>query len=1353
MNLFNIVTTPLAGTPWIVAFCEVYGPLFEHEGRGIEDLKEYVAPFLDIPFDNFAFPVNLGGCPFLCYLFYDEQTLRLTSRPGQELFLASLCDKEDVNIFVQKIQGLNVATFPSVYQRLAVKRQWPHLLEGPDQDPRYRDVIQAMSPVTEKLLKEIRSYKPTLLESLSNKALSLTTSYGLLRIHLLKFVSTLASLDHDDKGIEIKRILLETLRRPCLDHKAARRASRTGDFGPLPIPLYWCFKALGFFLSYVPPNILGRVTRGMVRLMARRFIAGETIEKAKDSMISLFASGRDVTLDQLGELVVSKKEADSYRDEVLKLIKGLSLHIKKGEQNKAGIKKAHISIKVSALCSDFKPWAFRETYADLAPRLTDIFKKAKEHQVFINIDAEHYFHRDTVFHITKRVLLTTAELKDYADVGLVLQGYLRDAWDHLDEIIALAKERKITLPIRLVKGAYWDAETTEAWALGFEAPEFLNKEETDLNFRQLVFRILEHSPAVQLCLGSHNSSDHVFCEVLRKRHFNKALSIEHQCLHMTYEGLSTGLVKMDWAVRNYIPIGPLITGMAYLVRRIMENSSQVGVLTHMRSHIGLALPKRPEVVHREKLQKAAMMQDQILKEDSGNFVNVCPPRLYIRREYDNLINAVEKFRKKLGKTYPSPFPLSGELRNIVCPSDPSLCVGRIRFARVEDVDKAVSLSHEHYCQGFWPDSWKKRTSLLVQVACRFLIRRGELAGLISYESGKTLPEALGDVDEAVDFLNFYAREEKKLQEHSSSISSHGVTAVVSPWNFPLAIPCGMTAAALVSGNTVILKSAEQTPLTAQVLVDIFYEVGLDPKTLIHLPGLGEDVGAKLIADERVSTVVFTGSKNVGLEIQHKVSKRMYQNKRTGLSYPALSITEMGGKNGIIVTENAELDETVEGILYSAFAHAGQKCSACSRVIVSEKIKNRLAHRLKEAINDLTIGACWDLSTDINPLISREDKERIQRQTQEAVIEIQRYGGKIHVDKTQNTFPGYLVGPAFLEIDKARAFCEDSFLQRELFGPVLHLTDYKTLDEALAIFNATHYALTGGIFSQSQDDIDYLSSKMKAGNIYVNRSITGARVAVEPFGGFQLSGTGPKAGSVDYVKTFHRSPPSLSTEKIFKESPIPLRPQRIHHVFTVMESFTRDFQHHYNDIHLYEQGLRKTLEDFLNKKECNRFIPGQISFNDHSLTQESAIFFSFNAHPSVSTLCYCFAALSVGSKILVLATTKEAYDWWNKIKELISRLEIFEKECDVQYIPRDLLQANFWSPFLETAVVDGTVEEITFVKNFFFDGECKEKRVRKVLTPFDAPQVADVFSYLKTFVHPRSFAINTMRHGASLSIDN
>ena len=396
----------------------------------------------------------------------------------------------------------------------------------------------------------------------------------------------------------------------------------------------------------------------------------------------------------------------------------------------------------------------------------------------------------------------------------------------------------------------------------------------------------------------------------------------------------------------------------------------------------------------------------------------------------------------------------------------------------------------------------ERSIILIKTAQIMLAYRLELSTLIVQESGKVMAEALADVDEAIDFLHFYARQILVYQKQNPSAHSRGVLAVVTPWNFPLAIPCGMVSSALVSGNTVILKSAEQTPLIAQKMVDIFHMAGVPENCLIHLPGLGESVGDALIKHPHVAGAIFTGSKNVGLHIAHTVGKRIIENPIFKTKYPAKVVTEMGGKNAIIVTANAELDETVSGIMYSAFAHAGQKCSAASRVIVHESVIDKLAQRLGPAVRDISIGRAWDLSTYLNTVVSLEDKNRLVAQIKEATDEAIQTGGKVVADRSGEDLPGYCVGPAIFQLTYERAFKKDSFSQRELFGPVVHLIPYNSLNDALKVFNATEYALTGGIFSQSGDDIDYLSARMECGNLYINRPITGARVGIEPFGGFK-----------------------------------------------------------------------------------------------------------------------------------------------------------------------------------------------------------------------------------------------------------
>ena len=393
--------------------------------------------------------------------------------------------------------------------------------------------------------------------------------------------------------------------------------------------------------------------------MAKRFIAGESIERVSSTFNELKSTKREATLDQLGELVVSEKEADHYHNEVIKLIHGLKEHYERGEKNKASINRAHVSIKVSALCSDFKPEAYEYTKNLVAPRLRKILIEAQKHDVFINIDAEHYDYRDLVFKIYRDVLLETPELETFSQTGIVLQAYLRDAYAHMMDILELAKERKILMPIRLVKGAYWDAETVEAQAHSFNAPEFLNKEETDINFRSLVYEILKFGEDLQLCLASHNFGDHSFCEVIREKLFPKAPVIEHQCLHMTYEALSTALAKMGWATRNYMPVGSLLVGTgSYLVRRIMENLSG-GCSHHNEVASEKSVASTPSAIHQYKITRGEIVRDRTQSLVTHHFYPISPVRPYLDEHLKSIKNALAAVKEMPPLKIDNAFNLSG----------------------------------------------------------------------------------------------------------------------------------------------------------------------------------------------------------------------------------------------------------------------------------------------------------------------------------------------------------------------------------------------------------------------------------------------------------------------------------------------------------------------------------------------------------------------------------------------------------------------------------------------------------------------------------------------------------------------
>jgi RHH-type transcriptional regulator, proline utilization regulon repressor / proline dehydrogenase / delta 1-pyrroline-5-carboxylate dehydrogenase len=1358
---------------WNYYFYEEFKDLFT------DFQNDPLAPFREIQSNPFRIQISFKTVTFLVGVFYAEKQFRFyTPRLNHELFLlnnlegSSEKDFLDFRDHTKKIAILSPKEFPS---QIEINTKI-FKLENLENEEKYLPIEKETNHLIEKLLSKMNQYHPSILEKLSDVALGLAARYSLIRIHLLKFLAILPSLEYDQSGKEIKRILLETLRRLQRDNKLAISENKKGQDRHLPVFLIGVLKVINFFSIILPPGILATLVKFNVKFMAKRFIAGETIESGESSLEQIYKSGRDVTLDQLGELVVSEKEADQYQDEVIKLIQGFSLYVKKGEKNKAGINRAHVSIKVSALCSDFKPHAKSYTYDLVAPRLKKILLEAKAHDVFINIDAEHIHYRDIVFYVYRRVLLETDELKNFSATGIVLQAYLRDSYPHFLEILDLAKERKILMPVRLVKGAYWDAETIEANAIGHEAPQFLNKEETDINFRQMAEEILKVPSHLQLCLASHNFADHCYAETLRKKLYSNAPVIEHQCLHMTYEALSTALAEMGYPVRNYVPVGSLLVGMAYLVRRIMENSSQVGILTIMRSHKNLKKIQTPEKILKKNKGLDELKKDISRSSMTGDFINVPPVRIYLPNEAELAQKALEDFRNgNLNDSYHNALELNGETFKIVSNSNPNIVLGEIRYANRLDTEKTIQLLKETYFKGDWSEApWINRASCLLKAARIMVAKRNYLASLMVYEGGKVFTEALADVDEAIDFLTFYAHEEQRIQKENPKIEARGVIGVISPWNFPIAIPCGMVTSALVAGNSVILKSARPTPLIAQKLIDILHEANIPKNVVAHLPGKGSDVGEAIVQSPDIGGIVFTGSKAVGLTMAHKASKRFVKNK-DGRSIPAKIIAEMGGKNAIIVTSNAELDESVAGILYSAFGHSGQKCSAASRILVDLKIKDKLIERLKSACLDLRVGEAFKFSSTMNPVITVEERDRLRKDVVSAVEEAKKYGGFTYVDRSMEDLPGTCMGPVLIELPSNRASEPDSFAYRELFGPVIHVIGYKNLDEAIKLFNSTEYALTGGLFSQSQDDIDYLTKFLESGNIYINRGITGARVAIEPFGGFKLSGTGPKAGGKSYVPSFHIAPLNLP-EEIENIKVCPPNEEGESYVFDLclsssleekelriafdegMEKLNQNFENLFDGIYgnqkevllKLKEYVDHNLKDYKNKKIPNREIPGQLSYNNLRLAETKVVVVAFEQRAYFSTLVHVLTALSMGIGVSVLARNQKAYDWWNKINSIFYKYRK-DRSFDVFFPNQKLLESSLVTQDLRTIIVDGGEKEIAQIFAIVYDNSYSEKYMRQIITPLDSPKVSDFDSIVEKLVFVRSFAVNIMRHGAPMSV--
>ena len=1316
---------------------------------------------------DFKWCVNAGSFQFLAGVFPGSKEIRIGSKNlSYELTLIDFYDRagqgqkiEDIKSHAEKIAGIPLERSPLVSDFVEVSQGLPDLA-----DKKFHEINDLTMERTKELMDVVKDYKQSWFEKMSDNGLDLTANYMLVRIHMLKFLAILPCLDHDKKGKEVKRIFVESLRRLIEDSRLAEQKKLKGQMRALP-KMYLYAAIVGYQVCRrAPASLLAKFIRKAVSLMAKRFIAGESIEKANASLASLIKSGRDATLDQLGELVVSNKEADHYLNGVLEIIRGFNQHVEKGSRNGAGINRAHVSVKVSALCNDLKPQAFDYCYENIAPRLRQILLEAKKEQVFINIDAEHYHYRDVIFRIYEKTLLETPELADFADTGIVVQAYLRDGHEHFQEVVALAKKRGLRMPIRLVKGAYWDAETIEADAFNFEAPQFLNKEETDIHYRQIAYMALENGEHIQLALASHNIQDHCFAEVLRERFFPQAPVIEHQTLHMTYEALSVALAKIGMPTRNYIPIGNLLVGMAYLVRRIMENSSQVGVLTIMRSHKKAITIKNPLELLQERKNNRELIFDSGLKHISRDFKNIWPIRTYLLEQLEEVQAQLQEQRAHLRDAE----EIEGELVSL-CPSEPSKMVGSVPKDDVLSVDQKISALFDGFKVSNWKDNkLTDRFAALLKLADLLLLNRAKLTVLIMLEAGKTIEEAIADVDEAIDFINFYVREEIALIKKNPDYIAKGVIGVVAPWNFPLAIPVGMTTAALAAGNTVILKPAEQTPMIISEFEKLARLAGIGEEILAIAYGEG-DVGKAIVEHDLINGVAFTGSKAVGVEIYHRLQERL-----TSAQYPFMPIgktviTEMGGKNAVIVTNNCELDETVSGILYGAFAHSGQKCSAASRVLVDREMKDAFLERFVQAVKDIPAGSSLKLSTSVNPLVSSEDQQRVREAVKTAREEVQKFGGKILIDRSQEELAGFTVGPAVFEVDKAHALNRETYACKEIFGPVVHVVAYDTLEDAVEIFNATEYALTGGIYCQSQDDIDFLAPRLLAGNIYINRPNTGARVAIEPFGGFKMSGTGPKAGSAAYLYPFHRQEREQLKElhKIDVSHPLPYSMVRVSKiawdnreskVVDFLNTVIKRYEIYFSSID--EQGkdtlssLVKYIQDGranLNSREFpNRYVPGQISFDKRNLQIGSGIVVIGENKIKLERFVSILFNLLIGNGINIVCASEEGYKAWSQMVNLahISGFSPFNLSCSkmgAQKLLETLKEEEY-----DFLYLDGAIERKEEFRRAALSNRSGES-LKKIFISGDWEDLSDFDQYIYHFTIPRSFAINTMRHGAPLEL--
>jgi RHH-type proline utilization regulon transcriptional repressor/proline dehydrogenase/delta 1-pyrroline-5-carboxylate dehydrogenase len=945
-----------------------------------------------------------------------------------------------------------------------------------------------------------------------DRIVAATLDDPLVRVQLFRFIDVLPALKTPDA---IRRHLAEYL---------AEAGDRVPPWLDVALRLAPAGTSRADLLAYA-----ARIAAGM---MARKFIAGSTPDEAKQTVLGLRRSRLAFTADLLGEAVISEAEADAYQETCLTLLSSLagplsaSAEIPLIDRDQNGpIPRVNLSLKLSSLTAQFEPIHASATIERVAGRLRPILELARKVGAYIHVDMEQYSSRELTYELFCRVL-QEPEFRDWPDVGIVVQAYQSEAERELHALHDWVVRRGAPITVRLVKGAYWDYEVSTARRLGWPEPVYLQKWQSDTSFERCARYLIDNHDLLRPAFGSHNVRSLASAAAYAEAQGLPPAAYEFQTLFGMGDVIQGALRDRGHRVRVYTPYGAMLPGMAYLVRRLLENTSNESFLKASFSE-----KARMEDLLRDPEEVGAMLT-RIRKANTQSMpapaaLELAPFRNEPPTDFARVANreamqrALDVVRIRLGGRYllliaGKEIDTPGKLLDSMNPSQTSRVAGQLAMAGPDHADQAVAAARAALA------SWSlapasRRAEVLIAAAAIMRRRRFELAAWEVFECGKPWAEADADVAEAIDFCEFYAREMIRLAQPrhrdvpgETNFSEHiprGVAVIIPPWNFPLAIPCGMTVAALAAGNTVVLKPSEQAPIMSWHLVQVLHEAGLPAGALNYLPGLGEEVGQALVIHPGVDVIAFTGSRDVGLLINRQAAET-----KPGQDHVKRVIAEMGGKNAIIIDDDADLDEAVVGVIQSAFGYAGQKCSACSRAIVLEGIYDTFVARLVEAARAVKVGPADDPETQVGPLIDADARRRVLDYQQIAASE-----GRVvyHAEIGPLAARGYFVAP-MIAADVAPTA---RIAQEEIFGPVLAVIKAKDLADALRIANGTQYALTGGLFSRSPANIELVKREFRVGNLYINRGITGAAVDRQPFGGFKLSGIGTKAGGPDYLLEF------------------------------------------------------------------------------------------------------------------------------------------------------------------------------------------------------------------------------------------
>lgn len=839
-----------------------------------------------------------------------------------------------------------------------------------------------------------------------------------------------------------------------------------------------------------------------MKVMGQQFVLGQTIDEAFENGKAWSDKAYLFSFDMLGEAARTEADARRYFRAYSKAISAIAeqAHANYVHDNPG------ISVKLSALHPRYESTQIERVINELVPRLAALAEQARNANIPFNIDAEEAERLDLSLQVIEAVL-RTPDFKGWEGFGIVVQAYAKHCLPVLEWVKNLASELQRKIAVRLVKGAYWDAEIKQAQVLGLPAyPVFTRKTSTDVSYLAGARFLLSNRTYLYPQFATHNAQ--TIAAILDMA--GDAQDFEFQRLHGMGEALH------EW-VRNhagrrtriYAPVGVHEDLLAYLVRRLLENGANSSFVHQLlNEEVSIEqLVQDPLSVTETLAQQNALPHPAIPlpaqlfaahKRLNSRGYNLNQPLMALSIE-----QGLQAFYTQQWHAQPiiSGLKQSGEAQPVFNPANPNDQLGTVIQASSEQVESAL----QNTLSGFinWnQQSVQSHAALLEKIADAYEAHTHELIALLSREAGKTRLDGVLEVREAVDFLRYYAAESR---QKLTDTQGRGVFVCISPWNFPLAIFTGQIAAALVAGNSVIAKPAEQTPLIAARAVELMLEAGLPSDAIALLTGDGATVGAALTRDKRIAGVCFTGSTDtarlIDLAMAHQGNAQ------------APLIAETGGLNAMIVDSTALPEAAVRDIVSSAFQSAGQRCSALRALFVQSDIKDKVLHMLQGALNELNIADPWHAATDVGPVIDQDAKQTIVGH-----IEACRAQGRVLFEHQQaNQLTGLFVAPTVISLEHYAQ------LEREIFGPVLHVISFEAskLEQVVEAINHSGYGLTLGIHSRLDDRVEKITSTARVGNMYVNRNQIGAVVGVQPFGGEGLSGTGPKAGGPHYLPRFTR----------------------------------------------------------------------------------------------------------------------------------------------------------------------------------------------------------------------------------------